>query len=117
MINLRNARKAKALSMKALGKLINVSESTISLYENGKRNPDNKTLNMLADVLEVSVDYLLGRTDNEKPTPKKQDEPKTNTILIAGRDGRTIERKLTTTQIELIERMLKQMPDCNDDDI
>lgn len=40
MKNLRYIRKEKGLSMKALGNIIGVAESTISLYETGKRQPD-----------------------------------------------------------------------------
>lgn len=35
----------------------------MSLYELGKKDPDTETINKLADYFEVSVDYLLGRTN------------------------------------------------------
>ncbi len=72
MYRLRDLRKERKLSMKKLGELIGLSESTVSLYETGKREPDNETLMKLADYFEVSVDYLLGRTDD--PSPKTLDE-------------------------------------------
>ncbi|MBR2377477.1 MAG: helix-turn-helix domain-containing protein [Clostridia bacterium] len=68
MENLRLLRKNKNISMKELGKIIGVAESTISLYENGKRQPDNKTLLSLANYFEVSIDYLLGRSEIKKPS-------------------------------------------------
>ena len=61
MLNLRALRKNKGLTMKQLGEKIDVAESTISLYERGKREPDNATLIRLANYFGVSVDYLLGR--------------------------------------------------------
>ncbi len=64
MENLRYIRKQKGLSMKALGDIIGVAESTISLYETGKRQPDNDTLIKLANTLNVSTDYLLGLDSN-----------------------------------------------------
>ena len=64
--NLRTLRKEKKLTMKELGNIIGVAESTISLYENGLRQPDNAMLTKLADYFGVSVDYLLGR--DEQPT-------------------------------------------------
>lgn len=64
MKQLRSLRKAKGLSMKELGQFVGVAESTISLYENGKRQPDNDTMLRLADFFGVTVDYLLGR-ENE----------------------------------------------------
>lgn len=59
MNKIREARKAKSLTMKALGQIIGVAESTVSMYETGKREPDNETLIKIANVLDVSTDYLL----------------------------------------------------------
>ena len=64
MNNLRKLRKGKELSLKQLGNYLGMSESTISLYENNKREPDIATLFKLADYFDVSVDYLIGNTDN-----------------------------------------------------
>lgn len=61
MENLRHLRKEQNFSMKQLGEIIGVSESTISLYENGHRQPDFHTLIKLADYFNVTVDYLIGR--------------------------------------------------------
>lgn len=60
MNNIRILRKQRKISMKELGRIVGVAESTISLYETGKREPDFKTLQILADYFGVSVDYLIG---------------------------------------------------------
>lgn len=70
MNRIREARKAKGLTMKVLGQKIGVAESTVSMYENGKREPDHATLIKIANTLEVSVDYLLCQTD--EPQEKKE---------------------------------------------
>ena len=49
MTKLKELRKEHKLSMKELGKILGLSESTISLYEAGKREPDIKTLIKMAD--------------------------------------------------------------------
>jgi transcriptional regulator with XRE-family HTH domain len=49
-----------------------LAESTVSLYENDKRSPDYATLNKLAEYLETSTDYLLGRTDDSRPLSDKE---------------------------------------------
>lgn len=67
MKTLRQLRKERNISMKELGLVVGVAESTISLYENGKRQPDNATLGKLADYFNVSVDYLLGREEIKNP--------------------------------------------------
>lgn len=61
MKRLRELRKKHNLTMKELGKIFNLAESTISLYENGQREPDFDTLCKLASFFNVSVDYLMGR--------------------------------------------------------
>ena len=61
MNRIRELRKQKNMTMKELGKLVGVSESTISLYENDKHEPDLITLGRIADALDVTVDELLGR--------------------------------------------------------
>ena len=45
---------------------LNTNQNTISRYENGEREADYRTLIAIADYFNVSVDYLLERTDNPK---------------------------------------------------
>ena len=63
MVRIREARKEKALTMKELAQKVGVVESAISMYENGKREPDYSTLVKIADVLNVSTDFLLCRSN------------------------------------------------------
>ena len=58
---IRELRKQKGITMKQLGSVLGLAESTISQYETGKREPDLKTLTMLADYFSVTTDYLLGK--------------------------------------------------------
>lgn len=66
MTKLKELRKEHKLSMKELGKILGLSESTISLYEAGKREPDIKTLIKMADYFKVSVDVLIGRNETNE---------------------------------------------------
>lgn len=59
---LKTMRALRGLTQRQLAKKMNVSPSTIALYETGDRNPDPQMLKRLADCLDCSVDYLLGRT-------------------------------------------------------
>ena len=45
---------------------LNTNQNSISRYETGERKADYATLIAFADYFHVSVDYLLGRTDNPK---------------------------------------------------
>lgn len=66
MQRLKQLRKEHKITAKQLGEKLQVAESTISLYENGKREPNFKTLLKIADYFCVSVDYLLGKEEQEK---------------------------------------------------
>lgn len=65
MERLRELRKSKGISLKELGAIIGVAESTMSLYESGKRQPDYETLLKLAEYYGVTVDYLLRGSEEE----------------------------------------------------
>lgn len=64
-------RKSLKMTQTQFGDLVNVSQRSVASWEAGERSPSLSTLCELADRLDVSVDYLLGRTD-EKQTNKKQ---------------------------------------------
>ena len=63
MKRLRELRTNVGLSMKEFGSIIGLAESTISLYETGKREPDFNTLAKIANYFNVTIDYLLGNTE------------------------------------------------------
>ena len=65
---LQSLRESLGLSQNKLAHLLNVSQTTIFRIEKGEREPSLQLLNLIADFFNVSVDYLLGRTDD--PTPK-----------------------------------------------
>ena len=61
MVMIKEIRKSRGLTAKELGELVGKAESTINLYENGKREPDYETLLKMSDVLNCSTDSLLGK--------------------------------------------------------
>ena len=60
MNRIRSLRLQKSLKQEELAKIINVSQASLSGYENEKYEPDKKTLLKLATFFGVTVDYLLG---------------------------------------------------------
>lgn len=64
---LKFLRKKYKLSQEELAKKINTTKGTISNYENEHSTPSNEVLKDLANVLNTTTDYLLGRTDNPNP--------------------------------------------------
>lgn len=61
---LRALRKAQGLTQAQFARQFSVATGTIAMWETGKREPDFSTMQRLADFFTVSVDYLLGRTDD-----------------------------------------------------
>lgn len=65
-IHLKQLRQSKSITQKQLANAIGASESGIQNYELGTRKPNYDMLIALADYFDVSIDYLVGRTDNPK---------------------------------------------------
>lgn len=69
-------RNIKGLSTNDLARLTEISQSTISKLENGKRSPDLTLIRKIADALECSIDYLV--SDKESKVIRsnyKEDNP------------------------------------------
>ncbi len=62
---LKQLRKERKISQLKLALDLNMNQNTISRYENLERQADYDMLIRFADYFEVSVDYLLGRTDEK----------------------------------------------------
>ncbi len=65
-MRLRDLREQKNISQLKLALDLNMNQNSISRYENGLRECDYATLIAFADYFNVSIDYILGRTDNPK---------------------------------------------------
>jgi len=65
-MRLKELREKRRISQVTLAMELNLSQNSISRYETGEREADYATLIAIADYFGVSVDYLLGRTDNPK---------------------------------------------------
>lgn len=72
MIRVRELREAKGMQQKALAIDLCVSQPTVSDWESGRKVPSAKSTQKLADYFNVSIDYLLGRNE-EQPAPREGD--------------------------------------------
>ena len=61
--NMMLVRKKKGLSQADLGKLIGTSGDVVGRYERGDIKPSIDVVGKIADALEVSLDYLVGKSD------------------------------------------------------
>ena len=65
-MRLKELRKKKGISQLRLATELNTTQNTISRYETGEREPGIDELIKIADYFHVSVDYLIGRTENPR---------------------------------------------------
>lgn len=65
-MRLKELRRQRHISQLKLAMDLHINQNSISRYETGEREADYRTLIALADYFDVSVDYLLERTDNPK---------------------------------------------------
>ena len=74
--NIKEARKEKGLSQEVLGEMCGFSNTTLSSYENGKREPSTKTIARIAKQLGVSIEQLLYGTEDKSFIVSAPDEGK-----------------------------------------
>lgn len=73
-LRLKEARELRGYNLQEVSKLINLSKSTLSRYENGKvENMKVPILNTLADIYKVNDQWLLGKSEQRDKTNKFKD--------------------------------------------
>lgn len=63
-MRLKELRKKRNITQQKLAMDLNIAQNTVSQYETGAREADYRSLIAIADYFQVSIDYLLERTDN-----------------------------------------------------
>lgn len=112
---IKTLREEARLSQIDLAKVLHIGNTTISQYESGVRVPSDSIKISIAQYFGVSLDYLMGETDvKEKPPVNDEGLMAANTVRIAGRDGSYVEKRLSDDQVDLLRRMIDQLPDCTD---
>lgn len=69
-MRLKELRLSKNITQQRLAFELHINQNTISRYETGVREPGITELIAIADYFHVSIDYLVGRTDNPEFTYK-----------------------------------------------
>ncbi|CAN7299139.1 MULTISPECIES: helix-turn-helix domain-containing protein [Paenibacillus] len=59
-------REKRGLTQEDLSVKIGISRASLSHYETNRREPDYETINKIANFFNVSIDYLLGRTNHQQ---------------------------------------------------
>lgn len=66
---LKNLRTSRGITQGELATMLDVSRSTVGMYETGGREPDFETMEAIADIFNVDMDYLMGRSQVERKHP------------------------------------------------
>ena len=66
MNNLRLLRNQKGMSQQKLAELLHISQQSIYKYENNLAEPDIQTLTELSELFDVSIDYIVGNSDDPR---------------------------------------------------
>lgn len=91
---IKRLRIERGITQEQLAALLKVSRSTVGMYETGSREPDFETCEAIADIFNVDMDYLLGRSDVERKDPILTNDtipagfeplPATDTVPLVGR--------------------------------
>lgn len=73
MKNLKKIRTQNKKQQQEVADYLGINRVSYARYESGERQPDFQTVANLADYFKVSVDYLLGRTDDPHPVTSNDD--------------------------------------------
>ncbi|AEM79783.1 helix-turn-helix domain-containing protein [Thermoanaerobacter wiegelii] len=121
---LKELRKEKNLTQEDLAKILGISRSTIAGYETERKEPDYETLKKIADFFNVSIDYLLGRTDIRSPvdeiTEAVSDDPELLEFWNELKDREDLKllfkqtKKLSPKEIKQIIRIIKAIEEEED---
>lgn len=100
---LKYLREEKELKQAELATLLNISPSTIGMYERNYRKPDHDTLISIANFFDVSTDYLLNRTNTRNFNDNNTSVNKEESSLIDDY------KKLNSTGKKEAEKRVKEL--------
>lgn len=103
-----NLCKEKGVTQKQLTDFLGIRKQTVTEWKNGVTNSYNKYLPQISEFFDVSVDYLLGKTEQKKPAAEIGDEQLQECVVLH-RDGKTQTYKFTQKQLDLIAEMIEQL--------
>lgn len=117
--NMRKLRESKGYTQSTLGDALNLSPSTIGMYEQGRRLPDAETLIRMCELFNVSSDYLLEISDTPKPYKKSYsgeslEQRLKNLIKEIGLDKSTVAEMSKIRKLRLDDILSGKSPNINE---
>lgn len=105
--NLKLLREKSNLSQKQLADVVKVSQQSINKYENHDVEPNIETLSLMANFFNTSIDYIVGRAENENSSEDgkifnlNKDE---EALILSFRKLKNEDKDLTMQIIKRIQR-------------
>ena len=93
----KKLRKSNNLLQSDVASKVNVSTSTVGMWEQGRNQPDNETVKKLANLFNVTADYLL---DNDVKTDKNKELLETISVDLADPINRVLYKKTSELKSE-----------------
>lgn len=90
MLRLRELRKQKKMTQQQLSSMLGITQATLSGWENEKFEIDNTSLVKCSSIFDVSVDFILGKTDDPRTSAQILADSIENhkaTLVMHGGDG------------------------------
>ncbi|WP_208586119.1 helix-turn-helix domain-containing protein [Gracilibacillus suaedae] len=102
---LKNLREEKELMQEEVAKKLNISTSAYGYYEQGRNEPSLETIKQLAEIFDVTADYLLGLIDTKQHPVRFSEE-----LMLT-------EDEIKTVHLMKKEHLLEQINDDRDNNI
>ena len=108
MLRLKEVRQRANKTQNEIAELLGISRPAYTRYENGEREPDFASLNFLADYFGVTVDYLLGREEQNASPLDQQLEGVDFALLDGARNLSEDSKKAVLKYIQFLEQQEKE---------
>ena len=100
--------KEQGKKQKELTDYLGISQNAFTDWKSGRINSYTKHLSKIAEFLSVSVDYLLD--NGEKENGSSDNDAPYEDIIIYHRNGKTVTRRFTKQQLDMIIAMIEAVP-------
>lgn len=108
---LKELRQKKGLTQQEIADLLHVNRVTYTNWEKGNREPNFEKLFLLAEYLETTTDYLLGKSDNNKKRNYRDGEDGINylleTLILVFGEERTL-KEYNAENLDTVKTKLRQ---------
>ena len=118
----RKIREQSGLTQQQMADKLGVSRSAIGMYENGEREPNFETLELMADTFNVDMNYLLGKKPTTEVIPDRyylDDDARDMAQFIYENPEYKVlfdaSRKVKKEDIDFVKQMIDRMSNKGDD--